>query len=267
MSGSSLLTVVDEGPVRWLTLNRPMQRNALNPSLADALQTAVHDALAAVGVEVLVVAGSGRSFCAGADLRHLHSSRDKEGPMPLLEAVSTCCSMLEQGPKPVVAALHGHVVAGGLELALACDILVAEEGTLVGDGHAAMGLLPGAGSSVRLVRRAPEPLARWLLLSGELVPAESLHSVGLIHTIAPRGSLKSAVRHVCERLLRPNLTTQRAIKGLLGAQRDMVSADALAAELVAFDGHWQAECSPELDAFVAKSRPAMITELAAGGAG
>lgn len=264
MTTTSVLEVDDQGPVRRLVLNRPQRRNALDPALITALRQAVEDALAAATVEVIVIAGAGRSFCAGADLTHLHSTRDNGGPSEFLTSVSECFTFIAEAAKPIVAALHGHVVAGGLELALACDVLVAEDGTLIGDGHAAMGLLPAGGSSVRLPRRLPEPLARWMLLTGELLPVASLHAAGLVHSVAPTGTLDVAVSAVCDRLRTVNLSAQRATKALLLEQDGMSTAAALSAELHAFDRHWRRSDLPELATFVARSTDAPPRELAAG---
>ena len=264
MSTTNVLEVEDQGAVRRLVLNRPHRRNALDPALVRALRGAVGDALDDPGVDVIVIAGAGRSFCAGADLTHLHSTRDNGGPSDFLSSVSECFTFIAEASKPVVAALHGHVVAGGLELALACDVMVAEEGTLIGDGHAAMGLLPAAGSSVRLPRRLPEPLARWMLLTGELLPVASLHSAGLVHSIVPAGTLDLAVTAVCERLRTASVAAQRATKALLLEQDGMSTDDALRAELSAFDRHWRRAEIPELATFVGRREAASPTELAAG---
>jgi enoyl-CoA hydratase/carnithine racemase len=261
---NKVLKVEDRGATRRLVLNRPHRRNALDPALVGALRKAFEEALVDPSVDVIVIAGEGRSFCAGADLTHLHDTRDTGGPIAFLSEVSDCFTAIAEASKPVVGALHGHVVAGGLELALACDVLVAEEDTQIGDGHVAMGLLPGAGSSVRLPRRLPEPLARWLLLTGELLPVTSLHDAGLVHRVAAAGTLDAAVEEVCRKLAEPNRHAQRAMKALLREQAGMSTEDALATELGAFHRHWTTAELPELAAFVDRTEPAPVTEIAAG---
>jgi enoyl-CoA hydratase/carnithine racemase len=126
-------------------LNRPQQRNALDAKLIDALTTALTDAEHDASTRVVLIAGAGPSFCAGADLRHLLSLHEAgHTPVPFLRTVSALTRRLETSPLPIVAVLHGHAVAGGLEIALACDVVVAEAGTLIGDGHIRNHLLPGA---------------------------------------------------------------------------------------------------------------------------
>ena len=142
--------VEQSGAVRWLHLNRPGRLNAIDDRLLAALGSEIGAAVDHPGTDVVVLAGRGASFCAGADLRHLLAVAERDGdPTAFLAEVSACVTRVERCPKPVVAVLHGHVVAGGLELALACDLVVAAHGTLIGDGH-----LQPAASRCRL-ERAP----------------------------------------------------------------------------------------------------------------
>jgi enoyl-CoA hydratase len=224
------------GRVRWIRLNRPGSRNAIDPDLIGAFDEAVAAAMADPGTEVAVVAGNGPSFCAGADLRHLLKlARGGEDPLAFLSTVSESFSRLESAPKPVIAALHGHAVAGGLELALACDAVVAQAGTLIGDGHIRNGLLPGAGSSVRLARKVGEPLARRLMLTGELLPAEQFLSSGFVQVIAVPAEFDEVTTAVAESFTGLPPGCHGRMKGLLG---DPGAPDALLRELGAFAEHW-----------------------------
>ncbi|MGV9928635.1 enoyl-CoA hydratase/isomerase family protein [Nocardia rhamnosiphila] len=129
-------SVTKTGPIRTLTLNRPHRRNALKPELIEALDAALTDAEADSETRCLIVTGAGKTFCAGGDLQYFLSTADLPGgPTRFLRRASAVVTRLETSRLPVVAALHGHVVAGGLELALACDVVVAADNTLIGDGH------------------------------------------------------------------------------------------------------------------------------------
>jgi enoyl-CoA hydratase len=242
------LLVAQQEDVRWLRLNRPEQRNSLNPALVAALDAALAAAAADPGTRVVVIAGEGPSFCAGADLRYLQAiAEDGNDPREFLSMVSQCFTRLENCPKPVVAAVHGHVVAGGLELALACDVVVARHGTLIGDGHVRNGLLPAGGASVRLPRKVGEPLARWMLLTGELLPAEAFVSSGFIHGIASAERFGDLIADVLSGLRAPQRTAQTRIKQLVAGGG---TADALADELDTFTGHWHSvDIAAELKAF------------------
>lgn len=236
--GNACVVVERRDDVRWLWLNRPERRNALDPRTALELDEAIDDAEADPDTSVVVVAGRGPSFCAGADLRHLHElAREGGDPLPFLGRLSATFSRIEQLGKPVVAAVHGHVVAGGLELALACDVVVARHGTMIGDGHVRNALLPAAGSSVRLPRKVGEPLATWLMLTGELLPAEMFLACGFVHAVGSEADFPGIVQSTVD-LLRTGSGAARArVKRLLEAQR-AGQRQALARELATFDDQW-----------------------------
>jgi enoyl-CoA hydratase/carnithine racemase len=235
-AGQAAEVVVEQaGPVRWLYLNRPDSRNALTPTLVAALAAELAAAMNDAGTGVVVIAGRGPSFCSGADLRHLlrvvESGHD---PLDFLTAIGDCFTRIETAAKPVVAALHGHAVAGGLELALACDVVVASAGTLIGDGHVRNGLLPGGGASWRLPRKVGEPLARWLLLTGELLPAERFVACGFVHSLVAPDRFEPEVTAVATRLA-------GTAAGLPGRVKELLHhspADAQAGELDVFARHW-----------------------------
>ncbi len=254
MSDEPAVVVEQAGAVRRLVLNRPAQRNAIDPRLLAQLDAALAAAARDADVSVVVLAGRGPSFCAGADLRHLLSLREQPGePAAWIAEISAAVARLERCPKPVVAALHGHVVAGGLELALACDAVLAAEGTLIGDGHARNRLLPGAGSSVRLPRAVGMPLARWLLLSGELLAAERFAAAGWLHAVVPAERLEDEAHALARRLAAASGPAQRNAKALLAELEELSPADGLAAELRAFERNWaEADAAAALEAFLAR---------------
>lgn len=240
------------GSVRWLRLNRPERRNALDDRLVGALERTIDEAADDPAVDVVVLAGNGPAFCAGADLKHLLAIADEPGePTAFLSRVSALTTQIERMPKPVVAALHGHVVAGGLELALACDLVIAAEQTQIGDGHLRNRLLPAAGSSVRLPRRLGASWARRLLLTGELVPAEELMASGWIIRVVPAPSLQEAATDVAHTLAAVGGPAQRNMKALLGELESLTPAQGLEHELRRFANNWTAADVPAaLDAFL-----------------
>lgn len=246
MSETPLL-VEQRDAVRWLRLNRPRRRNALDATLIDALDQAVTDAEADPGTAVVVIAGQGRSFCAGADLTHLLRFADVgRNPVEFLSRVSALFSRLEATELPVVAAVHGHAVAGGLELALACDVVIAAEDALMGDGHVRNQLLPAGGASVRLPRRVGPALARYLMLTGNLVPAADLRASGWLHDVVPAGRLDTAAQRVAEQLAAAAGPAQSQVKRLLALTDALPPAAALEAELTTFAAHW--DTAPVADA-------------------
>lgn len=169
--------------VLLLTLNRPDQLNALSGELVRALGAAIEDARAE-DVRVVVITGQGRAFCAGADLLEAQSivavAADFRSWLLLWRRVF---DSLEDLDKPIIAALNGLTFAGGLELALACDVMVATRSAKIGDVHANYGLIPGGGGSQRLPDAVGSRWARWLMYSGEVLPAEQAFSIGLVQKV------------------------------------------------------------------------------------
>ncbi|HEX5121340.1 MAG TPA: enoyl-CoA hydratase/isomerase family protein [Pseudonocardiaceae bacterium] len=237
--GAAEVLVEQSGPVRWLYLNRPERRNALTPTLISTLSTELAEAMADTATGAVVIAGRGASFCSGADLRYLLQLCESGGePRDFLATIWECFTRIETAAKPVVAALHGHAVAGGLELALACDVVVAQAGTLIGDGHVRTGLLPGGGASWRLPRKVGEPLARWLMLTGELLPAERFVANGFVHSVVAPQQFRHDVAAVAARLAGIADGLPGRVKELLHRSDRPSPADAQAGELDIFARHW-----------------------------
>ncbi|MGN2639591.1 enoyl-CoA hydratase/isomerase family protein [Nocardia takedensis] len=245
MTQPAPILLTRSGPIRTLTLNRPRRRNALDPELIEALDTALSEAEDDVQTRCLILAGAGKSFCAGGDLRYFLDTADRPGgPTPFLRRVSAVVTRLETSRLPVVAALHGHAVAGGLELALACDVVVAADTTLIGDGHIRNNLLPAAGSSVRLPRKLGDSTARWLALTGKLVPAEQLAAAGWLHTVVPAEQVASTAHRVASELAAASGPGQAAFKALLHELTTTDEEQGLAHELRTFEQHWNTNDVP-----------------------
>jgi enoyl-CoA hydratase/carnithine racemase len=245
--------------IRWLTLNRPHRRNALDAELIAALDDHVTAADQDPGTAVVAVTDAGTSFCAGADFHQLLAlHRDSPHPVHFLNDVSRCFTRITAAATPWVAVLHGHAVAGGLELALACDLVVAADTTLIGDGHLRHGLLPAGGSSVRLPTAVGQGLARRMLLTGELMPATDLASTGWIDRLVPEGDLEAAALQVCRQLADTAGPTQSSLKKLLHQIAGAPPATALQAELDAFADNWTSQpVSAALEAFLSPT-PAAV---------
>ena len=243
MSANAAPVLVDQrDSVRWLTLNRPARRNALDTSIIAALNEQVAAADEDADTAVVAISGAGPSFCAGADLQHL-LDLDRRGthPVRFLEEVSECFTRITTAATPWVAVVHGHAVAGGLELALACDAVVAADTTLIGDGHLRRSLLPAGGSSVRLPAAVGRGLARRLLLTGELLPAADFVGSGWMQHIVPPEQLEEVALEVCGRLATAAGPSQSSLKALLSRIEGVEPGPALREELDAFADNWTNE--------------------------
>jgi enoyl-CoA hydratase len=194
------LLIQARGPVAVLTLNRPGRLNAIGRDVLGLLAGAVAAAAADERVRALVIASAGRAFSAGADLDEIEALPDARACREFIARMTEVYQMITDCPKPSVAALHGVVYGGGLELALACDLRVAEPGARLGVPEVKLGVLPGAGGTQRLPRLAPAGLAKQMILTGEPITAERAHAVGLVNELAGPGQALTAALDLAARL-------------------------------------------------------------------
>jgi enoyl-CoA hydratase len=255
----SVVRMERRGSTAWITLDRPEALNAFNPALVSQLSAAVGQAGADPAVRVLVLTGSGRAFSVGADLKSISSPSAEVDADSLLGFVAEAAAMIESVAaiaKPVIAAVNGVALAGGLELALACDFIIASERAVLGDAHANFGLLPGAGGSVRLLRRIGAAAAKRLMFSGDMMPAVDLVACGLVDEVVPSDLLDSRVRDLSESFSAKSPAGLAAMKRLVDEALDMSLPAALAAEQQALAAHAQSpDLAEGLAAFRAKRVP------------
>jgi len=241
MVTEALVVVEQRGAVRRLALNRPEQMNALSGDLVSALHQAVAAAGADPEVRVVHVTGTGRAFCAGADLIEAEVvTRDAASFRRWLHGWRRAFSSFEECPKPVVALLNGLTLAGGLELALACDYMVASSAARIGDVHANFGLVPGGGGTQRLTDAVGSRAARWLMFSGETLTADRALSLRLVQDVVEADGFEESCWEMgatmaarsqpglafMKRLSRPGITPQGLDLEMDGAAHLVVGPDA-----------------------------------------
>lgn len=193
--------------IRTLTLNRPQARNALSTELRDKLFPALADADADDGVDVVILTGTDPAFCAGVDLKEISAGLDPG------EAGLSAVRWPEM-TTPVIGAVNGVAVTGGLELALACDILIASEKARFADTHARVGLLPGWGMSVRLPQMVGRGLAYRMSLTGDYLGAYDALRAGLVTEVVMHNDLMDTARSVAKSIVDNN---RAAIKALVAS--------------------------------------------------
>jgi len=222
------------GPVAVLTLNRPPRMNAINRDLLACLTGAVGAAVDNRDVRALVIAGAGRAFSAGADLDEIGALPDAHAFRAFITRMTEVYQVLADCQKPSVAALHGVAFGGGLELALACDLRVAEPGTRLGVPEMKLGVLPGAGGTQRLPRLVPAGLAKQMILTGEPITGERAYVVGLVSELAEPGQALTAAVALAGRLAAGAPLALAAGKRLVdrGAGLDLATAISYEAESV-----------------------------------
>lgn len=244
-----------EGAVAWVTLDRPQAMNSLDrESLAqfqDQLRAWRDDA----DVRVVVVTGRGRAFCAGADLK-ASSAALAPGERDLLDEIVILFDMLRAYPKPVIAAVNGLALAGGLELILCCDLVIAAETATIGDGHSNFGVFPGGGGAAILPRRIPPNVARYLLFTGDSLTAEQARTYGLVNDVVPAAELESHVQALGDRLGKKSPLVLAGMKRVAAEALDKGTADALRQELLYLRNHMRSwDFAEGIRAFAEKREP------------
>jgi len=201
MGDAQVLLSARVGAVARLTLNRPSKMNAINGAMLNALESALAEIEADETVRVVAITGAGPAFCAGADLKEALAGLDQAGPVPdFLERSAAIFSTLRELNKPVIAAVNGLAMAGGLELVLCADIVLAAESARFGDGHANYGVFPGAGGAALLPRALPPAVARYLLFTGDTLSAEEMRRHGLVTAVHPDTELDAAAMALAARI-------------------------------------------------------------------
>ena len=242
-----------EGAVAVVTLDRPDRHNALDLPMRQALAAGFTALAADKEVRAIVVTGGDIVFAAGADLRLLADKgsgevRDLDFP-ELWRPVADC-------PKPVIAAVSGLALGAGCELAMMCDIVVADPSARFGQPEIRVGIMPGAGGTQRLVRLVGRQVASLMLLTGEPLPAERAAALGLVSELVEKGEALARAKAIAAKLATMPPLALAAIKRTLAAGADLPLAAAVALEhrefLQLFDSADQKE---GMAAFLAKRKP------------
>ncbi|MBX6321052.1 MAG: AMP-binding protein [Rhodospirillaceae bacterium] len=246
------------GAVATITLNRPDSLNAMSGELIAALDRVLDELAADRTVRAAIVTGAGRAFSAGGDLRQFGRQLE-EDPRSLLATMAfnqRVLGKVEELPFPVIAAVNGVAVAGGLELILCCDVVVASDRALIGDGHAKYAVVPTGGATVRLFARMPAGRALHLLYSAELFPAARLQEWGLVNEVVASDRLLGRAREIAALYSRHSPEVLRHMKRLARGSCQSRARDGLRAELEAFEAHLASRDLAEgLAAFREKRKP------------
>ena len=218
-----------EGGVATLTLNRPEVRNAFDDALIARLTGALEEAGASEDVRVVVLAGNGKSFCAGADLAHMKRAAGFSEAENIADAQALAHLLMVLGglPKPTVALVQGPAYGGGVGLVSACDIAVAAERASFALTEVRLGLIPAVISPF-VIRAIGESHARRFMLTGERFSAETALRIGLVHEVVPDEALQARSGEVVDMLLQCSPDAHRRAKALIDAVAGRPIDEALA---------------------------------------
>ena len=247
-----------EDHVAVITLNRPQALNAMSSSLMQGLDRAIDNVAADPAVRAVIVTARGKAFSAGGDLLEFQQ-RLLDDPQSLVDTLAfnqRIFDKLERLRIPVIGAVNGTAVAGGLELLLCCDVIIAAIGTKIGDGHARYGVVPAGGATVRLFRKLPANRANQLFYNPALVTAEELSAWGLVNEVVPAERLLSRARDIALQFARQSPEVLATIKRLALANVNQGSHDGFRAEINAYNDHVRGKDLVEgLAAFRHKRQP------------
>lgn len=189
-----VLTSVEDG-VLIITLNRPKAKNAVNKALAEAVAAALDELDSNDELRVAIITGAGGTFCSGMDLKAFVT-----GETPNIPGRGFA-GLTEASPKkPLIAAVEGYALAGGLEVAISCDMIVAADSSMFGIPEAKRGLAAAAGGLVKLPRQIPSRVAMELALTGDFISAERAHQLGLINHVVPEGTALEAAKALAAKI-------------------------------------------------------------------
>jgi enoyl-CoA hydratase/carnithine racemase len=204
-----------EGSVAWIELDGAKQLNAIGTATYTQLAAAMHALEQQDSVRAVVVHGAGRAFCAGADIEEIQTFDARDDFATFIRGFTDALDVLATSPLPVIAAVHGTALGGGLELAMACDLRIATPDARFGLPEAKLGVLPGAGGTQRLPRLIPVGIAKELLMLGNFIDGERAYALGLVNRLSDPENLLDGAKALAEQFSSGATQVVSATKDLL----------------------------------------------------
>ncbi|RMG84193.1 MAG: enoyl-CoA hydratase/isomerase family protein [Chloroflexi bacterium] len=228
---ADLVLVKQREQIVEIILNRPDKLNAGNWGLMEALDAALDEVTRMNGVRVALLRGEGRAFCAGIDLTAFEEligrfgEHWRENLFPLTEAFQGVLNKIEQLTIPVIGVLHGYAIGLGCEIALACDMRIAAEGTKLGLPEAKLGLIPDVGGTTRLTRLVGPARAKEFIMTGKNIPLDKAEQWGVVNAVVPQENLleqaEALAQELCEAAPLAVNYAKRVINGIADIQRGL----------------------------------------------
>jgi enoyl-CoA hydratase len=240
------------GRVLLITINRPDQRNAVNAAVADGIAGALDELDADGGLSVGVLFGAGKGFCAGMDLKAFVA-----GERPHAEGRGFAGITQRAAEKPLIAAVEGFALAGGLEVAIACDLIVASRGARLGIPEVKRGLFAAAGGLLRLPRALPRNVAMEMALTGDPIEAERAHELGLVNRLTEPGEALAAALELADTIAANGPLAVAATKRIVTESADWPDSEYFERQAAFYDPVFSSEDAREgATAFAERRAPA-----------
>jgi enoyl-CoA hydratase/carnithine racemase len=206
-------------------------------------------------VRVVAVTGTGRAFSADADLKQAGLPA-APGEMDFLDSIVAFLETLRNFPRPVIAAVNGLAFAGGIETVLACDFVIAAKSARFADAHSNFGVFPGGGGAAYLPRKIPLNVAKYLLFTGDSLPAEEMKTYGLVSEVVADEELQARVQTLGEKLAEKSPSVLTRMKRVANEAADKSLADAMRQEVLELRNHQRSyDIQEGLRAFAEKRKP------------
>ncbi len=259
MAEPLVLVEKDKG-IALVTLNNPEKLNILNLPMLEALDQTFEALASDEAVRVVILTGKGKAFVAGADIKHM-SGLDAVGGVQFARNGQRVFEKIENLPKPVIAAINGYALGGGMELAMACDLRIASEKAVLGQPEVHLGLIPGFAGTQRLTRLVGYGWAKRLILTGERISAQKAYEIGLVEEVVPPEELLDRARAVAREIMKGSPEAVAFAKEVINRGRSTNFEAACAYEANAF-GLLFATGEPQegLKAFLEKRKPSWYPE-------
>lgn len=206
--------------IAYITFNRPEVLNAISTQLLTDLRQAIDEIERDKDIRVVIITGAGRAFMAGADISQLA----KMNPLEINEwnhRIIESFGALEKLKQPVIAAINGFALGGGLEAALCCDIRVAAENAKLGQPEVSLGIIPGGGGTPRLPRAVGRAKGMEMLLTGDMIDAQEAYRIGLVNKVVPEGEALKAAEEIAARILKRGPLATRLVKDSVMVGKDL----------------------------------------------
>jgi len=245
-----------DGAVATITLNRPKQLNALSAAVTNEVSAAIDELATNDAVRAIIITGAGdRAFAAGADIGELNGITSATNGRRMAERSHQLGRKMADLPKPIIAAINGFALGGGLELALACDVRIASDTAQVGLPEVTLGIMPGWGGTQRLARLVGPGAAKLLMMTGDRIDAGEALRLGIVERIVPAAELMDTARQIAQKLAGAPPLSIDAIKQAVNRGLNMALDDANALEASLFGALTVTEDAKEgTAAFLAKRK-------------
>jgi enoyl-CoA hydratase/carnithine racemase len=249
--------VAVEGPVAIVRLNRPEALNALNSTLVREIVDALGELEMDSSVRCVVLTGSDKVFCAGADVKEMANMSADE--MSQADHLRSVWERTWKFKKPIIAALSGYALGGGFELAMCCDMIIAAAGTKMGQPEINIGIMPGGGGTQRLTWAVGKYKAMEMILTGEMISAEEAHEFGVVNMIVPAGQHLEEAKKLALEISSKAPLAVRAAKEAVAAAQERGLTDGIESERRLFNHLFATEDKKEgMAAFLEKRKPSFV---------